>query len=444
MARTLLRAAAVLLLLLLGLERATRFVHAATSCATPAQTAGAQASGQCAAYAGVCSGVVGGTVWVPTGWSVDVLEARAITALTGGNQQSAIISPACLYDTYVIDCADIFFPCTEFERSDGGVEGVPHLPCLAACTSMWQSCATVFSALYAVIGAAMITTVGVPSCAGGATFQQDPQSPDVWGSSRMSALAAAWPAGYAGQLMYANASTNYTASDGEVVYNVTCYDPVAPTAVLNPATPAPTHTATGACTNGSIAVAATCATDTDVWVFPTVLGANESGESRFAAEMDACAELCLVQPGSLLGCGTTFTPACDADEFLLCVAGCASNATGLPGSPQWASALAAPYSRPCATCMGAWTQCTVTNCTTQCDDLESLECSACAVATCGVAFAACSGLNVAAALGVSTSAPTTPTASPTRKSSATVAKASYAAAAALLAALVAIEFESQH
>jgi len=231
---------APLLALALALHALLRTAHPVLAQCSTAATSGPQArGGACVYYAGGCSPVVGNWVWLPTNWTLAVMERRAAEGVAETLQQAdsveALSGQQCLYDSETLNCDLQFFPCFNHTYADGTVEGVPMLPCRQSCVDYWATCRAANQGYYDIFlagGEIPLSQSLLPQCGGADGGFNDVSLPaDVWGGRNTSAVVA-WPAGYTGELEFPPAGAPYTLSTGLMLDNVTCYVPAAITASL--------------------------------------------------------------------------------------------------------------------------------------------------------------------------------------------------------------------
>jgi len=188
------------------------------------------ARGKCVPYHGVCSSIVGTTVWSNETFPIDDSEAVLVDILTTLRSQKALIPPECEHASDWYACGEIYMQC--IETDDG--EGIPVLPCASDCGMWWDVCRTAFDLYYTSVLHGDTTTAEVTMCTNGATFsaeQADPAYvPDTFGG-RPFPISNFWPLGYNGTLRWPDGAATYVLSNGSQVATQ-CFTLVKPSAAL--------------------------------------------------------------------------------------------------------------------------------------------------------------------------------------------------------------------
>ena len=94
-------------------------------------------------------------------------------------------------------------------------------------------------------------------------------------------------------------------------------------------------------------------------------GFDFNGYEAFGSDMELCGVECssiILSYGQVPGkCGGFGLPACDDDEYGQCVSRCMGNTTTIANKK-----VGPVYTKPCADCMGALSQCATDKCVQYC------------------------------------------------------------------------------
>ena len=196
---------------------------------SPCSAAGrAYGRGTCVGdYSGTCAAITGSAVYLPEGWNAAQLDGLVASAAQAFESQASLIPSTCRHLIDATVCSLGAMRCFNVTDDQGGVQGVPMLPCKSVCDELWSQCDGVFQLYYLldVQTPANVNRTILPFCGPGDTFTQTPDQPaDAFGVGRELPFDL-YPRGLTGALLFPDGGNDFALPNGTTIFEP-CFDPV--------------------------------------------------------------------------------------------------------------------------------------------------------------------------------------------------------------------------